>query len=151
MLPRWHVLFGFVIAYILVYFFNFSLLAGLIIFIASWLIDIDHYFYHVYKQRDFSLKRAYNWFIMKREKHKKLLKHKRKLHKNHILLFHGFEFFLIITFLAYFSPLFLWMLIGVFIHMLADYAELIYHYHPIDSKLSQIYTYIKNKNKKELI
>jgi hypothetical protein len=59
-LPKWHILFGFVISYILIYFFNFSLVAGIIIFISSFLIiDSDHFLLYILRKKDFNFFRFY--------------------------------------------------------------------------------------------
>ncbi|MDP2673070.1 MAG: hypothetical protein Q8O84_04625, partial [Nanoarchaeota archaeon] len=60
MLPKYHVLFGFLFSLILFLIFPFIGLSGfLIIFISSVLIDIDHYLFYVFKNRIFSINKAY--------------------------------------------------------------------------------------------
>ncbi len=43
-----HFLIGLAASIILVQHFNFSIPAGLTIFISSWIIDVDHYFWYLY-------------------------------------------------------------------------------------------------------
>jgi len=151
MLPKWHILIGFVVSYLLVYYFNFSLVVGLIIFSSSFIIDIDHYFYYAIYKKDWNPFNAIEWFYELVEKHKKLTITEKKMIKNHILIFHGIEFWMIIFILGiYLNKVFLFILTGIGIHMLADWAQLIYSHRPISLKFSQILVFIKNKNKKEL-
>src|SRR3989339_195237 len=69
MLPRKHFILGLIFSGILVYFFDFSLIAGAIVLLSSVLIDIDHYFYYVHKKNDWGLKNSYNWFVEPTKKH----------------------------------------------------------------------------------
>jgi hypothetical protein len=152
MLPKWHVLIGFVISYILVYFFNLSLLAGAVIFLSSWLlVDFDHYLLYVIKNNDFDLSRAYLFFLQKRQSYIRLSQIKRKEFKKSILIFHGIEFWAILVILSFFNKIFLFVLIGIFIHMLFDWIDLYYIKESFYQKISQIYTFIKNKKLKEFV
>lgn len=151
MLPKWHILFGFAAAYILVYFSNFSLISGLIIFLTSFLLDFDHYLLYSYKTKNFNLIKAYSWSIIEGKIWGKLSSQEKRRYKLHIFLFHGVEFFLIFFALSQINIFFFWILIGFLIHMAADIPDLIYKKVPIYAKLSQIAVWQKNKNKKELI
>ena len=150
MLPKWHILIGFAVAYLLTYFFNFSLIAGFIIFLSSFLLDFDHYLLYVYKTRNFSLRKAYNQAITDGKKWGKLLVQQKSQYKLKIFLFHGIEFFIILIALSQFSIFFLWVLIGFLIHMAADIPDLIYKKFPVYAKLSQIVVWQTNKSKKKL-
>ena len=55
MLPKWHLFLGFFFALTLFLVFPEIEIAGfLIIFFSTFLMDIDHYIYYVFKKRDFS-------------------------------------------------------------------------------------------------
>src|SRR3989339_573627 len=69
MLPITHFILGLILSGGLVYFFDFSLIAGAIVLLSSVLIDIDHYFYYVHKKNDWGLKNSYNWFVEHTKKH----------------------------------------------------------------------------------
>src|SRR3989344_7888189 len=92
MLPKHHILLGFIFS--LVTFFLFSqigTLGGVVIFLSSFLIDFDHYIYYIFKKKDFSLKRAYLWY---KEKGEKIDRTKINLRKNYFVAhyyFHGIE------------------------------------------------------------
>ena len=150
MLPKWHILIGFVVSYLLIYFFNFSLIAGFIIFLSSFLLDFDHYLLYVYKTGNFNLKKAYNLAITDGKKWGKLSFQQKKQYKLKIFLFHGIEFFIILIILSKFSIFFLWILIGFLIHMAIDILNLIYGKYPVYAKISQIAVWQRNKSKKKL-
>lgn len=151
MRPKWHILFGFVISYILIYFFNFSLYSGIIIFLSSFLIDLDHYFLYLFETKRTSLKEAYYWCISEGIKFSKLSKEEKRKYKLRPMIFHGIEFMIILALLATLNKVFLWILIGVIIHLFADIPDLIEKQFPVYSKLSQVYLYITNKKKKLFI
>jgi len=155
MLPKWHLLIGFVFSYVLVYFFNFSVLSGVIVFLSSWLIiDFDHYLLYLSINKDFSLSRAYYSFLLRKEKYLKLSLEERQAqqqYKRNLLIFHGIEFWIILGILSYFNNIFLFILLGFFIHMLADWTEMYFIQEPIYMKFSQTYTFIKNKKLKEFV
>src|SRR3989339_877938 len=91
MLPRKHFILGLIFSGILVYFFDFSLIAGAIVLLSSVLIDIDHYFYYVHKKNDWGLKNSYNWFVEHGKKLKRLdLKERKKIYTGFYFL-HGIE------------------------------------------------------------
>jgi len=148
MLPKWHMLIGFIFSYILIYFFNFSLLAGVIIFLSSWLfIDLDHYFYYIYKKKDWSFFKFYYSSLKEHEIYRQSSLEERSKAPKKLFVFHGIEFWLILIILSFFNRIALWILLGFAIHMLADWAELFYIKEPFYLKLSQTYTHIKNKEK----
>lgn len=147
MLPKWHILFGFIVSYILVYFFHFSIFAGLIIFLSSFLIDVDHYFYYAYKSKNSSLISAYNAGISKGSNWKNLSFEQKKKAYWIPFIFHGIEPLAILFLLSYFNAFFLWIFIGFIIHLTIDYIEIIYQKDPLLEKFSQIYIYWRNKNR----
>jgi len=151
MLPKWHILIGFVFSYILVYFFNVPFISGLIIFISSWLIiDLDHYIYYIYKRKDQNFFRFYYLSLEEGDYYNNLTKAEKDKYKKEIFLFHGVEFWAILTILAIFNKISLFILLGFAIHMFADWADLYYKKEPFYLKISQIYTLHKNKNKLDL-
>lgn len=149
MLPRYHFIIGLLASLILFYFFQLTLLQAFIIFLSSVLIDIDHYFYYVFKKRDLNPINSSKWFFKKRSKWFKLSPEKRSKYKTSILIFHGAEFWVLLGFLSFFNSIFLFFLIGIVIHMLFDFIEMIYHQEFIYYKLSQAYVWLRNKRKKE--
>lgn len=158
MLPKWHILFGAIVSIILYYIFNLNFVQFLIIFFSSVLIDFDHYLFYIFVKKDFNLRRAHKWFIEKTKKFLSLSKNERRFFKNPILIFHGIEFWIILGILSIFYHFIIFIIyhfiifiiIGIAIHMFIDFIEIIYLKEPLYPKFSQIYTFYRNKKKKEL-
>ena len=143
MLPKYHILFGFLFASFLFIFFPFiSLLGFFIIFFSSVLIDVDHYLFYVFKNNIFSIKKAYTYFY---EKRKKLLAKGLKEKKINPLmyLFHGIEILFVLFILGLFAnKIFLFIFMGFSFHLFLDVLEQIYYGFRI-AKVSLIYDFIK--------
>ena len=116
MLPKWHILFGAIFSLILYLFLDVSLINSAIVFLASVLIDFDHYLFIVKRNKDISLKKAYIW-------HKNMGQH----HKPVVHIFHTVEFLVLIFILSLFSTFFLFILIGMLFHSIFDLIELGYN------------------------
>src|SRR3989344_6122570 len=151
MLPKYHILLGFLFSLILFIFFPFiGLLGFLIIFFSSFLIDVDHYLYYVFKNKIFSIKKAYNYFFKQRKKLiAKSLKERRTKIANPLMhLFHGIEVLLILFLLGFFiNKIFLFIFIGFNFHLFLDIVEQIYYGFRI-SKISLIFDFVKKINEK---
>ena len=152
MLPKTHILVGFIVSLSLFMLLpQIGLLGALIIFLSSFLIDFDHYLYYVLKQKDHSLRRAYYWFIDQGRYFKKLSRIEQDKYKRVIMIFHGVECWVILLLLLIFvNKVFLFILVGIAIHMILDFMDLIKRNQPLHIKTSQIYTHIKNKKRAEL-
>ena len=139
MLPKAHVFFGFLFAYITYWFTLITIFQASLIFLASVFIDFDHYLYYVFVKKRFSLKSAYNWFKIRRDKLLQLSLKERKKHRQYILIFHGIEPIIILFLLAKFFPLFSFIAIGFIFHIVLDLiVEYKYRLHYY--KLSVIYS-----------
>jgi len=145
-----HFLYGFVISYILVYFSDFSILAGTIIFISSWMIDIDHYFWYSLEMKDYNPLHAIKWYRASIPKWFALPKKEREKLRGGVFIFHGILFWIILAALSFLHPIFLWVLIGVGIHMIADLIDLHFKGEPLYNKIFPLYVMKRNKNKKGL-
>lgn len=150
MYPKHHIIFGAIIA-ILIYliFPQITILNATIIFLASVLIDFDHYLYYFFTRKTLNLKTAFNWFSQKSKALKKLSKQEKAEYQYPIMIFHGIEFWLLLILLSFLNDLFFFILLGIAIHIILDFIEIFYYKFPIYIKLSQIYLYFENKNKKE--
>ncbi len=147
---KWHLLIGFISSYILVQFFNFSLFAGLIIFLASWLIDGDHYFWYAIEMKDWNPLHAIGWYRKSNPKWISLSLKEREKFKRGVFICHGILFWIFLLILIPIHNIFLWALIGVGIHMVADWIDLIRRREPLYNKIFPCYVIRKNKNKKSL-
>ena len=148
MQSKWHILIGFVFSYALVCFFNFSIFSGIIIFLSSWMIDGDHYLWYGLAMRDWNPVAAIRWNNSLEPKWYSLSKEQMLKFKLKTLICHGILFWAILFLLSYIHIIFLWVLIGVAIHMVADWVDLIKHKEPLYYKILPCLTFIRNKKKK---
>lgn len=123
MLPKTHFILGIIFVSCLYLFFYpyISILGLLVIFLSSVLIDIDHYFYYIFKKRDLNLFRAYKWYI---KNARKLCSLKREQMKNlyiGIYFFHGVEILIILLLLGiYIHSFFIFIFFGFLFHLVVD-------------------------------
>ncbi len=125
MLPRWHILWGAVFS-IAVWLFlpGVSLFYISLIFLASFLIDFDHYMSGAMSIRDYNLKNVLKY-------HRELLKKEKEENKKgirvrgHFHLFHTLEFHILVFALGYLWQGFWFILAGMIFHSLLDIASLI--------------------------
>ena len=147
MLPKYHFLAGLAVFIFLIIvgvpFFNATLFL-----LSSVLIDIDHYFYYVWKKKDPNLFKAYKWHIKVSRELKGM--RKRKKYKRTVLVFHGIEFLLFLLILSVFFPTFIWIFFGSIFHLLLDLTELFLLQEPLHTKIFPTGVIIKNKNKQDL-
>lgn len=149
--PQYHFLLGLIFIFLLKLLVPFFTLYDiLIIFLASFLIDADHYLYYIFKKKGPSINDAYAWFIENEVKLRNLPRNERSKYKNVLMVFHTIECWIILALLSYLDKLFLFILIGFLFHMFIDYIALWIDKEPIYPKLSLIYTAITNKNKKDI-
>jgi len=149
MLPKTHIILGFFYSLLIYALYpKITLTGAFIVFLASFLIDVDHYLIYVYKKKSCNLNKAFKWFKSQQENWGRLPEKERKNYKEQILLFHGVEFVLLLTFLSIFSELFKYILIGILFHLALDFVDLKIKKRPFRQKSSQLYIAILNKNKK---
>ena len=119
-----------------------------IIVASSILIDIDHYFYYVYKRKKISPIKAYKWYTVSIRKTNKLPRKQKRDISFGFHFFHGIEI-LILLYVLYFyvSPIFLYILIGVTFHFLIDLIDEIIVCGRLD-KISIIYGLMRHKKLK---
>jgi len=151
MLPKSHILLGFIFSLILFIIFpKIGIIGFVIIFFSSFLIDVDHYIYYVFKKRDLSLKNAYSWFIQKRKKYLALSRKKRNEVYLKIHFLHGIEPLLILFVLGFYvSEYFFYILIGFAFHLFLDIIHQRKFHDRLD-RISLIYDFIKFRNLKRL-
>lgn len=150
MRPLKHLILGVAFSAILFLIFHkIGLIGFFLIIFSTFFIDVDHYFVYVYRKKDFSLKNAYNWFIKKERKLKKLSRGRRKKYKSEILIFHGIEFWIFLVVLSFINIYFLFIFIGIMFHIFLDFIHSIIEKEPYN-KFSQIYNWEANKGKENL-
>lgn len=120
---KFHFLFGIIFTVILYFLFSpiIPLIGLLIIFLSSFLIDVDHYIYYVLRKRDISLRRAYKWYVKYSCKFCHIPLDKRKNFYLGFYIFHGIEPLIVLFFLGFYvSQFFSFLLIGFFFHLSTD-------------------------------
>lgn len=150
--PKQHLVLGILFSILIFLFFqHIGWLAILIIILSNFLVDVDHYIYFVFKEKKISLRESYWWYIKRAEKFNKLSAKKSKEYQKLPFIFHGFEFWIILFCGSFFFPILSWVLFGVMVHMISDISGLAYKGSSVSPKVSTLFTFIKNKKKKEFI
>ena len=128
MYPKHHILYGAIFSLLLLIFIpKINLTGAIIIFLASVLIDVDHYLAYGLTKKDWNLKNAFNWFHEAGLKIRKLPTKQQKKIFIAICAFHGIEILLILLALSLFHPFFLLILIGFSFHMFLDLLYEVYY------------------------
>lgn len=145
MFPKYHILFGFILVVLLYFFFpQISLFGLLIIFLSSFLIDVDHVLFYFIKTKDWNPFNAHKWYVEKWEKLKNIPREQRKNYSE-FYLFHGIEWLIIFLLLGiYLSKFFTYLFIGFSLHLSIDLIHEYYYKETID-KSSSIWNFIKWK------
>ncbi|MFH1358671.1 MAG: metal-dependent hydrolase [archaeon] len=144
---KYHIIIGAIVSIILYLLFPITIIQAVIIFLASFLIDLDHFGPYYKETRNLNPKKATKYYIDSEKKWIKMNKHERKTYLHFLIIFHGFEFWIILLVLAFFFPIFYFILLGIAIHMVLDYIDMIKLKYPFYCKFSQVYVYLKNKKK----
>lgn len=155
MLPKIHILFGAVFSLLLwLGFPQVTLLGALVVFLASVLIDIDHYLYYVYKTGKWSIKDSFNWFLKNKQLFSKMNNKEKQGIYSGLCFLHGIETLLILFILSLFhftfSALFIFIAIGFLFHQTLDLIELHRKNYNYDKVVSFIYAVYNSKDKKLL-
>ena len=148
MKPFYHILTGALFAFLFFLIFKISLIYAVILFFSSFLFDFDHYLYYLFTKKDLSLKRASNWFLEYEKKARKLSLKEKNKYKSPVVIFHGIEFWIPLFFLSLYFQFFFFIFLGFSLHLILDFMDLSNQNCPLLSKISQIYVYVTNKNKK---
>ncbi len=147
MLPKWHILYGFAFSVFLFLFFDISIFATFVIFLSTILIDLDPYFRFIIINKTIHPKHFWEWSMERKIRWFKNIK--KHLYKKPIFVFHGLEFIFLIAILSFINKVFLWIFIGFIFHIVLDWIHLVYEGDNILHKMSQIYVWQTNKNKKD--
>ena len=84
---------------------------------------MDHYLYYIIKERNLSLKKAYNWFKIRGIRWKALSTKERKKHSFAVIIFHGIEPITILFIFSFiYAPLF-YIALGFLVHLIEDLVE----------------------------
>ena len=145
MLPKYHILLGFIFVLILFFLFpEISILNLTIIFFSSWLIDVDHFFYYISKTGDFNLIKCYKWYRAHLRKTLSLPMNERKKVYSGLYFFHGIEWIIILFLLGNYFSIFFFVFLGFSLHWIVDSPHEYYIKRTID-KISLIWNYHRFK------
>lgn len=101
MLPREHIILGFIFSVVAAVLFKLNILSFIILFTCTWAFDIDHYLIYIINKKDWNLARAYRHMAKVRK-----MNEKRKLNfilkDNKLLLFHTIEFIVLFSIVLFF-------------------------------------------------
>lgn len=151
MLPRQHLLSGFLFSLILFFFYpEIGYLGVLIILLSTFFIDVDHYLYYVYRKKDWSLRNSYNWYFIIGRKGKKFTVKQKKKSYSELCFLHGIESIIILAVLSYFSLFFFYILLGFVFHQILDAIDLYRRKYNYDKIISFFYTVYLLKYKKHI-
>jgi hypothetical protein len=122
MLPHKHLIITALFALFLFLIFpSVGILESLILIAFGFFVDVDHYLFYTFKKKDFSLIRAYKWFLIQTKKLTKMPLQKRKKTYLTICFFHGFELIILFLLLGLFiHRYFLFAFLGLLIHFTLD-------------------------------
>lgn len=154
MLPKIHIIFGLAFSILLFLIFpTMGWIGFLIIFLSSFLIDIDHYLYYVYRTGKWSIKDSFRWFL----KNKKLFNSMNRQQKDKIYtglcFLHGIEaiILLLIAWLIFYPNNFVFFIIlGFVFHQLLDTIHIHTSEYRYDKVISFIYS-VKQAKKRKLL
>lgn len=122
MLPSIHLIFSFLISIILAL-CGWDYLQLILFFLTAFFVDIDHFFYFIYKKKSLNLFQAYNHFYHLNE----ILK-KEKKKKTFLMIFHTIELLILFFILSFFNyELFFPLFLGLVSHYILDLIALFLH------------------------
>ena len=150
MLPNIHLTLGAIYSYVLFLLFpEIGVLGFLIIFFSSFLIDIDHYIYYVFKKKNLHPIRAIKWFFKNRDILSSYSKQERREFYTGLYFLHGIEILLVLILLVFVSEYFLYVLIGFGFHIFLDLIETLSSKNRL-SKISIINDFLNSKKLKHI-
>jgi len=117
-----HIIWGFIFSLLILLLFpQIELIGFFLIWSSSVLIDFDHYVYYIYKKKDWSLMKAYNWNMNKTKQFLSLSRKERNKTFTGFFIFHGLEILIILFILGIFlSRYFFFISLGILFHTLLD-------------------------------
>lgn len=123
--PKYHIILGFLFSSLLYFLFPFIGFWGfLIIFLSSFLIDVDHYLYYVFKNKTLNIFKIHKNLLFIRKKYFPLTRKQRNDFPHIICFLHGFEVLAILFLLGIFVwNYFLFVFIGFLFHLVCDFIS----------------------------
>jgi len=148
MLPKWHILIGAIFS-VFLFLLGSSLINTLIFFLASFLIDADHYLYYMYRKKELSLKKAFRWYLELDKKYFALPKNSRDKYCYGFCIFHGIESIILVFVISFFYNPLAFIALGFLLHLVLDtFLKIIEGGDPLElsSIIYKLYYNSKRKN-----
>src|SRR3989338_4978773 len=121
MLPRWHILLGFIFSLIIwIIFPETSYFYIALVFLSSFIIDFDHYCNAVLKTGKLGLFRAFDYHKDICREYDKEIKKKGRIRERDLQVFHTVEFNLLLAVLGFLWSGFWYILLGILFHIFLD-------------------------------
>jgi hypothetical protein len=125
MMPKIHVFAGLVGAVGLWLVFDVGWFFCLVFWGASFLIDVDHYFFYVWSERNWSLWKAFKLFLLKKKKYEAMNRKERKKVMKGFWVLHGLEWVLLFGVFGYFIwNMFYFVALGFLFHLVLDWVDI---------------------------
>jgi hypothetical protein len=125
-----------------------------IIFISSFAIDFDHFFYYIYKTRKLSLKKSFEWYSINKKLFAKMSDKEKDQIFTGLCFLHGIEAMIILVILSFifqqYSDIFMYILVGFLFHHVLDAIDLYIRKYRFEKVISFIYSLRVNKSRKLL-
>jgi len=126
MLPRWHIFWGGILsALIWILFPNIAWYNLILLFLASFLIDFDHYMCFVWKKHELSLFKAFKYHDELQRKEREATRRGIRLGKGDFHIFHTLEFHALVFALGFIFQQFFYVVAGMAFHSILDIISLI--------------------------
>lgn len=138
MMPQKHIIFGLGLSIVL-FVTGMPPILILLIVATSILVDIDHLFYYIFKFRKCNIYEVYIYFM-----DKICFKNNKSFP---VLIFHNFETLMLLIILSLICPLFIYIAIGLFIHLILDWLVMSRTKYPYTIKMSLILTLLSNRKR----
>tara|TARA_Y100000310_G_scaffold174669_2_gene174743 strand:- start:22484 stop:22945 length:462 start_codon:yes stop_codon:yes gene_type:complete len=143
MLPTRHLFFGTLVAIVLLFFPQISIIEAIIFVASTVLIDFDHLVYYAIVKKSINPFKAYRWYRINHSYWLKLSRKAKNRHKGVFLAFHGLEVFAIVLALGiWVHVFFIYVFMGLVFHLFLDVIEMRQHQDRLD-KISIIHDYLK--------
>lgn len=146
MFPKYHILFGALFSIFLWLIYPAIGLYVIIVFLATFLIDIDHYLVYVIRKKAINPRKAHSYFYSIHKNLKPMLNKGVKV-KAPLVFIHTIEFLVFTFVLALFYPLFLFILAGILFHSLLDVIDMFMVFGTVYPRSFSIIHYYFNKKK----
>jgi hypothetical protein len=122
--PSWHIFLGFLFSVFLLFLFPEVGVANLsLIFLASVLIDVDHYLFYIYEKKGFNLRKAYSSFMEQKRKCREFGRSLNYGSSPSFFIFHGLEVLLLLFVFSFIFKFLYFIFIGFSFHLLLDLVE----------------------------